>query len=530
MRSVSWSSSLRFGGIGLLVFLALFASAEASIKDRPYSLHLDLGATQPALNDSAQVWLVSSIYGGTFQYMLSPRVGLLGSVKQNNFYDDSVSASALGHKKDRANRKWRVTSISAGSKVYLDRRKGATPYFFSTIDLLIWKVTNWQGTRVEQVTNRAGEIVDYSATEIGISAGVGFERLFAERIGFALAGELTFLTGIGADFAHSVRSSRSRALLQFSAAVSVHFGPHKKTLLEKEEAAASEESDWSVRQVYEEVIDSATGDTIFVDKSRSDSQKPFQPILQAPVIVENDSDEDGVVDKRDKCPETPAGALVDRDGCPCDADGDGVPDGIDKCPNTPKEARGLVEKDGCPIDTDLDSSPDYLDKCPNTPANVTVDSVGCPLDSDADGVDDASDLCLDTPRGIPVDKRGCPDLEQIFYKRTLVSLFHSGETRIRNADSTALDSIVILLEIFPEVAATISAYTDDLGPAEANQIVSQKRADAVLLYFVNKGISSQRLEAIGKGETNFIASNRTMPGREQNRRIEIEFKYRIDRE
>ncbi len=54
-----------------------------------------------------------------------------------------------------------------------------------------------------------------------------------------------------------------------------------------------------------------------------------------------------------------------------DSDDDGVPDSIDKCPDTPKGVK--VDKDGCPIDSDGDGVPDYLDKCPDTPKGVKVD-------------------------------------------------------------------------------------------------------------------------------------------------------------
>src|SRR5207247_3806698 len=47
-----------------------------------------------------------------------------------------------------------------------------------------------------------------------------------------------------------------------------------------------------------------------------------------------DSDGDGVLDNRDRCPDTPPGASVDSRGCPSDSDNDGVPDGVDRCPNT----------------------------------------------------------------------------------------------------------------------------------------------------------------------------------------------------
>src|SRR3989449_11068416 len=65
-----------------------------------------------------------------------------------------------------------------------------------------------------------------------------------------------------------------------------------------------------------------------------------------------DSDQDGVVDSQDKCPDTPVGAKVDERGCPIDTDKDGVPDGLDKCPDTPAGAN--VDANGCPTDADQD--------------------------------------------------------------------------------------------------------------------------------------------------------------------------------
>ena len=119
-----------------------------------------------------------------------------------------------------------------------------------------------------------------------------------------------------------------------------------------------------------------------------------------------DSDGDGVVNTLDKCPNTPAGVAVDKDGCPHDSDGDGVPDYLDKCPNTP--AGVAVGKDGCPLDSDKDGVTDYLDKCPGTPAGVMVDKNGCPIDSDGDGVPDYLDKCPGTPAGVKVGADGCP--------------------------------------------------------------------------------------------------------------------------
>ena len=119
-----------------------------------------------------------------------------------------------------------------------------------------------------------------------------------------------------------------------------------------------------------------------------------------------DSDRDGVLDKRDKCPGTPSGVAVDKHGCPLDSDDDGVADYLDKCPGTPSGV--AVDKNGCPLDSDKDGVTDNVDKCPGTPSGVTVDKNGCPLDSDKDGVADYLDKCPGTHAGVAVGKDGCP--------------------------------------------------------------------------------------------------------------------------
>ena len=119
-----------------------------------------------------------------------------------------------------------------------------------------------------------------------------------------------------------------------------------------------------------------------------------------------DTDMDGVRDSRDRCANTPRGAVVDANGCPRDADRDGVFDGIDRCASTP--ANTPVDATGCPRDTDRDGIADNTDRCPNTASGTQVDANGCPRDADGDGTADSADRCPNTPRGTPVDANGCP--------------------------------------------------------------------------------------------------------------------------
>lgn len=119
-----------------------------------------------------------------------------------------------------------------------------------------------------------------------------------------------------------------------------------------------------------------------------------------------DSDGDGILENRDRCPDTPAGAQVDGTGCPSDSDADGVPDGVDRCANTAPGAE--VDATGCTQDSDGDNIADGLDRCPDTESGVLVDPNGCPRDGDGDTIPDGLDRCSETPKGATVDALGCP--------------------------------------------------------------------------------------------------------------------------
>ncbi len=71
------------------------------------------------------------------------------------------------------------------------------------------------------------------------------------------------------------------------------------------------------------------------------------PVTPTPM----DSDNDGVVDSKDQCPSTPAGATVDANGCELDSDMDGVVNRLDQCPSTPKG--DIVDEKGCSLKVNL---------------------------------------------------------------------------------------------------------------------------------------------------------------------------------
>ncbi|PYO36608.1 MAG: hypothetical protein DMD74_03660 [Gemmatimonadetes bacterium] len=237
----------------------------------------------------------------------------------------------------------------------------------------------------------------------------------------------------------------------------------------------------------------------------------------------SDADQDGVSDGIDQCPGTPANAKVDAKGCPTDADADGVPDGVDQCPNTP--AGAVVDATGCPVDTDKDGVPDGLDKCPNTPPGTEVDTSGCQVskDSDGDGVDDSKDKCPGTTVGTRVDASGCPIL--FTPERTPVILrgvtFETGKSALKPESYTVLDIVAGSLIGNPDIRIEVAGYTDNTGTAAVNTRLSQARAEAVRAYLVNKGVALERMVARGYGPSNPVATNTNAAGRAQNRRVEL---------
>ena len=196
---------------------------------------------------------------------------------------------------------------------------------------------------------------------------------------------------------------------------------------------------------------------------------------------------------------------------PKDSDGDGVYDKMDRCPNTPKGVK--VDGMGCPLDTDGDGVYDYLDKCPDTPKGVKVDDAGCPLDTDGDGVYDYLDKCPDTPKGAKVNKVGCWIIKNL--------TFDTNKWNIKPEFFKDLENVVEVLKKNPDIRVEIQGHTDNIGSAKYNQILSAKRAKAVMEYLVKKGIDASRLTYAGYGFSKPVASNKTPEGRAQNRRVEL---------
>ncbi len=242
-------------------------------------------------------------------------------------------------------------------------------------------------------------------------------------------------------------------------------------------------------------------------------ERPNLNNIVPPVVVELDSDNDGIKDAKDRCPNL-AGIEANK-GCPSDIDKDGIYDTNDNCP----ELAGVESNNGCPRDSDGDGVYDVNDKCPNVNYNS---STGCPPDSDGDGVFDADDRC---PNEIgKVENDGCP----LSIKETKMLLdiqasveFETGKNILKSDSKVKLDQLVDLMRKHSTLKMSIEGHTDSTGNPAKNLDLSKKRAQACKDYLISKGISAHRLKSSGFGHKRPISTNNTAAGRSKNRRVEF---------
>lgn len=99
--------------------------------------------------------------------------------------------------------------------------------------------------------------------------------------------------------------------------------------------------------------------------------------------------------------------------------------------------------------------------------------------------------------------------------------FEFNKATLRNDSETILLMAYNALVAQPDVQVEISGHTDNVGSQEYNQALSLQRAQAVRNWLVQKGIASNRIKAVGKGQNEPVAPNTTEEGRAENRRIEF---------
>jgi len=99
--------------------------------------------------------------------------------------------------------------------------------------------------------------------------------------------------------------------------------------------------------------------------------------------------------------------------------------------------------------------------------------------------------------------------------------FATGSAQLRDEARSALSALAEVLREFRPTLISIFGHTDDTGPAELNQRLSEQRAQAVAKFLSDTGVARERLLVVGYGASQPVADNATPEGRDQNRRVEL---------
>jgi outer membrane protein OmpA-like peptidoglycan-associated protein len=102
-------------------------------------------------------------------------------------------------------------------------------------------------------------------------------------------------------------------------------------------------------------------------------------------------------------------------------------------------------------------------------------------------------------------------------------LFDSGQSRVLASGAASVSGLAEFMRRNPTRRASVEGFTDSQGGDDANQALSERRAEAVRVMLVGMGIDGSRLSSRGLGEADPVASNDTADGRRSNRRVEIVF-------
>lgn len=268
-----------------------------------------------------------------------------------------------------------------------------------------------------------------------------------------------------------------------------------------------------------------------------------------------DSDEDGIPDVKDKCPQEPG--VKENDGCPeedeealakkeeeekedgplGDWDRDGIRNDIDKCPKIP----GVASNQGCPVDDrDKDGIVDKKDECPDEAGSFALK--GCPgEDRDEDGVVDALDKCPDEAG--PKFNKGCPTVRAgnappgTFGTEGGLILpegfknadgwafrnvyFDTDKDFIRKEYFKDLNNLAEFLVSQPDIKIQMNGHADERASGEYNVDLSKRRVESVMFYLINKGVKRKQIKAEYYGEREPADYRSNEPAWQLNRRVEL---------
>jgi len=126
--------------------------------------------------------------------------------------------------------------------------------------------------------------------------------------------------------------------------------------------------------------------------------------------------------------------------------------------------------------------------------------------------------------GVPVAQAEAPVVAPTATKVVLNAdtFFDFDKSTIKPEGRQILDQVASQVNTLNLETLIATGHTDSIGTEQYNQGLSERRANSVKSYLIDKGVPADRIYAEGKGETQPVATNKTREGRAQNRRVEIE--------
>ena len=133
------------------------------------------------------------------------------------------------------------------------------------------------------------------------------------------------------------------------------------------------------------------------------------------------------------------------------------------------------------------------------------------------------DLSRTAPRAYyPSSYPPPPPPPKVIDRITLLIHFDTDKSNIRISDEAELRRGIDFVKKYPGSEVRVEGHTDSVGTDRYNQKLSERRAEAVKNYLVQKGaVDASKITSAGYGETRPVASNKTGQGKAQNRRVEI---------
>lgn len=100
-------------------------------------------------------------------------------------------------------------------------------------------------------------------------------------------------------------------------------------------------------------------------------------------------------------------------------------------------------------------------------------------------------------------------------------LFDFDSSALRSEAQRNLSELANSVRDFEKTELLVVGHTDARGSDTYNQDLSERRANAAYEYLVRQGVQPSRINAVGRGEDEPVATNETEAGRQQNRRVEV---------